>query len=516
MHDERRAEHEGEARTVRLFDRVENLGNHEHEAITGSGTPIRSVYGGARPRLGGSIVKAPRLVIAGTASNVGKTTATLALLAAFTAKGRVVQAFKAGPDFIDPGHHAAVTGRPSRNLDGWMLGEEVNREIFGRAAAGADLSLIEGMMGLFDGSSPISDLGSTAELAKQLEAPVLLVLDGSAMARSAAAIVEGFARFDPALNLAGVLFNRVNSDGHYRLLKEAVEQRTNVAAVGYMRPDPTITIPDRHLGLVTAIDGGTADFYARLGQAAAETVDLDRVESLAASAGEWPSSPVRPARQHDGHGIRIGQAQDRAFCFYYPDNLELLQSAGSELVSFSPMHDSTLPDVDMLYLGGGYPELHADALSGNRSMRQAIRSFAERGGQIYAECGGMMYLTEGIRDLDGRRHDMVGLFAAEAVMRPSGPTLGYRTVELSQPCILGGGETVVHGHEFHYSTLTPKGPLDYVCLLRDARGESKGSDGLIKNNTLALYTHLHFASQPLVAEALVESARRTGYVPRLR
>lgn len=455
-------------------------------------------------------MKAPRLVIAGTASNVGKTTVTLALLAAFAAKGRVVQAFKAGPDFIDPGHHAAVTGRPSRNLDGWMLGREVNREIFGRAAAGADLSLIEGMMGLFDGSSPISDLGSTAELAKHLEAPVLLVLDGSAMARSAAAIVEGFVRFDPSLNVAGVLFNRVNNDGHYRLLKEAVEHKLNVAAVGYLRMDQSATIPDRHLGLITAIERGTTDLYERLGQAAAETVDLDRLEELAGSAGDWPVPSMQPGRQHQGRGIRIGLAQDRAFCFYYPDNLELLQWAGGELVRFSPMDDQKLPDVDMLYFGGGYPELHGAALSGNRSMRQAIRSFADRGGVIYAECGGMMYLTGAIRDFDGRTHEMVGLFPAESAMRKPGLTLGYRTVELSQSCILGDRGTVARGHEFHYSTLNSRGPLDYACLLRDARGESKGPDGLIMKSTLALYTHLHFASHPQVAEALVESARRSA------
>lgn len=453
-------------------------------------------------------MKAPRLVIAGTGSNAGKTTIMLALLAAFAAKGRIMQAFKAGPDFIDPGHHAAVTGRPSRNLDGWMLGRDVNRDIFGRAALGADLSLIEGMMGLFDGSSPISDLGSTAELAKQLEAPVLLILDGSGVARSAAAIVEGFVRFDPELNVAGVLFNRVNSEGHYRILKEAVEQRMPVPVVGYLRADQTVTIPDRHLGLATAIERGRADLYERLGEAAAETVDLDRLEQLAGSAGNWPSAPVRPPRRHHGGAIRIGLAQDEAFCFYYPDNLELLESAGGELVRFSPVHDKTFPDVDMLYLGGGYPELHAKPLAENRSMRQAVGSFAEAGGVVYAECGGMMYLTDAIRDVDGRVQQMVGLFPAEAVMRKTGFTLGYRTVEVSQSCVLGERGTVVRGHEFHYSSLRHQRPLDHACLLKDARGESRGPDGLVTGKTLALYTHLHFGSCPQVAEALVESARR--------
>jgi len=388
-----------------------------------------------------------------------------------------------------------------------MLGQEASRDIFRHACAGAELALIEGMMGLFDGSSPVSDAGSTAELAKHLEAPVLLVIDGSAMARSAAAVVQGFSRFDPALNVAGVLFNRVNSDGHYRLLKEAVEQDTSTAVVGYLRTDQTAAIPDRHLGLITAIEREGGDLYARLGQAAAETVDLDLVEELACRAGEWPTVSVQPARHRDST-IRIGLAHDQAFCFYYPENLELLQSAGGEIVRFSPISDQDLPNVDMVYMGGGYPELHAEALAKNRAMRQAIRAFSERGGTIYAECGGMMYLTEAIRDFDGRAHEMVGLFPAEAVMRKPGLTLGYRTVEVTRPSILGALGTVARGHEFHYSTLAVKGPLDYACLLRDARGEPKGPDGLVTRNTLGLYTHLHFRSRPEIAESLVNSARR--------
>ena len=452
----------------------------------------------------------PRLVIAGTHSGVGKTTVTLAILAALKARGRRVQAFKAGPDFIDPGHHSMVTGRPSRNLDGWMLGQTVNRDIFTRAAAGADISIIEGMMGLFDGSSPVNEIGSTAELAKQLDAPVFLVVDGSAMARSAAAMVSGYAKFDPALRVAGVLFNRVSSEGHYTLLKEAVEQETDVAAVGYLRPDQAVTISDRHLGLVTAMEQGTGELYSRLAKAAAETVDLDRVEALARSCRELTVAAPHPVMRNHGRTVRIGVAQDLVFCFYYPDNLELLEAEGAELVKFSPLNDQRLPDVDMLYLGGGYPELHGEVLAGNVAMRKAIRQFAERGGTIYAECGGMMYLTQAIRDFEGKSHEMVGLFAAEAVMRKPGLTLGYRTVELSQGCILGASGAIARGHEFHYSTLVPTGSLDYACALRDARGESKGSDGLIAGNTLALYTHLHFASQPHIAKSLVSSVRRTS------
>ena len=462
----------------------------------------------------------PRLVLAGTQSGVGKTTVTLAILAALKSRGRRVQAFKAGPDFIDPGHHSAATGRPSRNLDGWMLGEAVNREIFTRAAADADISIIEGMMGLFDGSSPVNEIGSTAELAKQLDAPVLLVIDGSAMARSAAAMVLGYATFDSGLRVVGVLFNRVSSEGHYKLLKEAVEQETDVVAVGYLRPDPTVTISDRHLGLVTAMEQGAGELYGRLAKAAAETIDLDRIEELA-QAVRGEALGVRGVRDSAGqdqnrlrpHRVRIGVAYDLAFCFYYPDNLELLEEEGAEIVKFSPLNDQKLPDVDMLYLGGGYPELHGERLAGNIAMRTAVRQFADQGGTIYGECGGMMYLTSAIRDFTGISHEMVGLFPAEAVMQKSGLTLGYRTMELAQDCILGVSGTVARGHEFHYSTLVPKGRLDYACALRDAREQSMGLDGLIAGNVLALYTHLHFASQPTIAKSLVASGRRNS--PRL-
>lgn len=452
----------------------------------------------------------PRLVIAGTHSGVGKTTVTLALLAALQARGHRLQAFKVGPDYIDPGHHTAVTGRPSRNLDGWMLGPAINREIFCRAAADADISIIEGMMGLFDGSSPTSEVGSTAELAKQLGAPALLVLDGSALARSAAAMALGYARFDPSLQVSGVLFNRISGEGHFQLLKEAVEAETNLKVVGYLRPDPVLTIRDRHLGLRTAIEQGSSDLYETLGRAAAATVDLDQIEALAHLAGEMEPTPALSLRSSQGHvdrPVRVGVAYDEAFCFYYPDNLDLLEAEGAEVVRFSPLRDRVLPEVDLLYLGGGYPELHGEVLAENEAMRSAIRTFAFGGGPIYAECGGMMYLTQAIRDFDGRAYEMVGLFPAEAVMRKPGLTLGYREVEIVQPCLLGSPGTTVRGHEFHYSSLVPRAALEYACAVTDARGHARPPDGLCRGNTVALYAHLHFGSQPGLARALVASAR---------
>lgn len=458
-------------------------------------------------------------MIAGTHSGVGKTTVTLAVLAALRARGRRVQAFKVGPDFIDPGYHAAVTGRPSRNLDGWMLDASVNREIFLHAAADCDLSIIEGMMGLFDGSSPVDEQGSAAAMAKLLEAPVLLVIDGSGMARSAAAMASGYARFDPVLRVAGVLFNRISGEGHFALLKEAVETAANLTVVGYLKADPSLTVPDRHLGLVTALEQGSPDLYDRLAQSAAQTVDLGAVEALAWSAGELvrgeeagvrrdAGAPLPTPRLTAHQPVRVGVAYDPAFCFYYPDNLERLEAEGAEIIRFSPLRDRTLPDADLLYLGGGYPELHAPALAGNVAMRRAVREFAARGGPIYAECGGLMYLTEAVRDFDGCLHEMVGLFPAEAAMRRGGLTLGYREIEITRSCVLGEAGMKIRGHEFHYSSLVSNGSLDYACRITDARGQNRGPDGLLTGNVVALYTHLHFASQPEAARALVRAARR--------
>jgi len=330
------------------------------------------------------------------------------------------------------------------------------------------------------------------------------------MARSVAAIAFGFTKFDAELRVGGVLFNRVASEGHYQLLKEAVESKTDIAVVGYLRPDQTVTLSERHLGLVTAIEQGSLEWYERFQKIAADTIDLESIERLALSAdnlGTVPSSHFSSKRTQEP--VRIGVAYDQAFCFYYHENLDLLEREGAKVVKFSPLDDQLLPDVDMLYLGGGYPELFGGQLSKNVAMREAIRSFAACGRTIYAECGGMMYLTRAIHDFDGHSHEMVGLFPAEAVMQKSSMTLGYRTLECARHCILGEVGLTARGHEFHYSKLVPSGPLEYACRLSDAQGLVKGQDGLVTGNVLALYTHLHFASQPQIAKTLLASARRS-------
>jgi len=444
----------------------------------------------------------PALLVAAPASGCGKTTVTLALLAALKRRGLAVAPFKVGPDYIDPGHHAAVCGRPSRNLDGWMCGQEEVRRIFEQGCEGADIAVIEGVMGLFDGAAPETDEGSSAEIARRLGASVLLVVDARSQARSAAALVSGFAGFDPRLPFAGVLFNRVGSERHAEFLTGAMASRPELPKVlGCLSRDEELSLPSRHLGLVTAEDGALDDAtFTRLADWLEAGVDL---EALLAglprvAVPDAASSPV-PAEKK----VRIGVARDRAFCFYYPENLEMLAAAGAELVFFSPLTDEHLPEgLDGLYLGGGYPELHADALSGKAFLSE-LKAQLDTGLPVYAECGGFMLLCEAI---EGRR--LAGIFPAEARMLPRRRALGYRQVELAEDCLLGPRGTVLRGHEFHYSeALMPESVSRVYRISRRGDGELP-PEGYRVGNVLGSYVHLHFGSCPEVAGNFVEFCRK--------
>lgn len=456
----------------------------------------------------------PRLLIAGTHSGVGKTTVSLALMAALTDKGRRVQPFKVGPDFLDPTHHRLATGRDSYNLDGWMVDVAGNQAIFQKGALDADISIVEGMMGLFDGASPIEDSGSTAQMAKQLHLPVLLVVDGSALARSVAAMVHGYSTFDPSVRVVGVLFNRVNSEGHFRLLKDAVESCSAVSVVGYLAQDARLHIEDRHLGLQVAIKGQDAGLYEKLAKAATGTVDLEKVEELAIQASAQLNKKEEPSHINKPNSemprpVKIGIAYDSAFCFYYQENFKALRDQGAELVFFSPLKDPEIPAVDLLYLGGGYPELLSEELSNNVTMCQSVKAFAQQDGAIYAECGGLMYLMDSIENFEGTQFSMVGLFPFAAQMSRSHMMIGYRHIEVVESCMLGRIGLTAKGHEFHYSRLVPldqKKQAHYACSISDASYSRKGTDGLMYKRSLALYSHIHFGSQPLLAKNLVEYA----------
>lgn len=444
----------------------------------------------------------PRLVIGGTHSGVGKTTVTLALTLALRDRGVTIQPFKVGPDYLDPTYHALATGLPCRNLDGWMMGEDGVQRSFGRASQGAGLSIIEGVMGLFDGAGPTSREGSTAQVATWLAAPVLLVIDASGMATTAAAVALGCAQYDPKVPLAGVIFNRVGSPRHLAWLKEAVERATTIRVVGGLPEETGIAIPERHLGLVSADRTIlTEDMRSRLASLAREWLDLQAIMNLAERV---PSLEVpAPALPRPTQPRRIGIARDEAFSFYYPDNLDLLEAAGAELVFFSPLHDDALPPgLDAIYLGGGYPELHAGGLAAGEPMRTAIARFGREGGSIYAECGGLMYLSRGLHTLDGARHAMVGLLPGDVQILPKRKALGYREVEaLDDLPHLAKGERA-RGHEFHYSEWVdepkPTGELVRAYSVTGRQGNPAGVDGYRWRNVVASYIHLHFASNVTV------------------
>lgn len=448
----------------------------------------------------------PAFVIAGTHSGVGKTTVTLGLLAALRHRGLKVQSFKVGPDFIDPGLHRQVTGVASHNLDGWILSREFNLQSLRRNCHGKEVAVVEGMMGLFDGYNGKSERGSTAEMAKWLGLPVVLVVDASAMARSAAAMILGYLRFDPKLNVIGVIFNRVGGKGHMRYLKEAIASLRNVEIFGGLPQTDDITIPDRHLGLMTAEEGLLdRKLIRRLARWVEQHVDIDLL--LRKSRVKLGPPDRERGEREKKRPVSVGVAQDKAFCFYYPDNVSLLQSAGARVVPFSPMRDHSLPaGVKALYFGGGYPEVYARELARNRSMRRAVRNFIEAGGVVYAECGGFMYLTESLTDLRGRRFPMVGIYPFTTKMLPRFRALGYRKVTINRGSFLLSGMQA-RGHEFHYSALNgnTKRSRRIKEIYRVAPKSEK--EGFLYKNCLASYIHLHFGSNPAIASRLVEACR---------
>ncbi|WP_305041344.1 cobyrinate a,c-diamide synthase [Geoalkalibacter sp.] len=446
----------------------------------------------------------PSVLVAAPASGSGKTTLTLALLAALRRRGLRVAPFKVGPDFIDPGHHAAACGRPSRNLDGWMCDETTVRDLFARGSRDADIAIIEGVMGLFDGASGHDDQGSSAEIARWLGARVLLVIDARAQARSAAALAQGFTRFDPRLQFAGVICNRVGSPRHAAILRQAFASVAGLPPLlGCLPRDAELSLPERHLGLVTAEDAAPGeDFHQRLADWLERHVDLDRLVPCVPSAPCVPYNCAPAPRAN--HGARIAVARDQAFCFYYPDNLELLEAAGAQLVFFSPLRDQRLPDnIDGLYLGGGYPELHAAQLAANTTLLAALRQAAERGLPIYAECGGLMLLGESI---DGQA--MAGVFPARATLLKRRKALGYREVTLTADGLLGPAGTRLRGHEFHYSEMAmpPEVARTYRLTRRD--GELLPDEGYRRGNVLGSYVHLHFGSHPAAAAHFVNFCRK--------
>ncbi len=455
-------------------------------------------------------------LVAGTASGVGKTTVTLAILAAMRARGLAVQALKGGPDFLDTGHHTRVSGRVARNLDTWMLSAESNRAVLAEGAARADAVIVEGMMGLFDGKEAATDLGSSAEIAKLLGLPVVLVVDAGKSARSVAAVVLGFELFDPGLRLAGVVLNRVASERHYAMLAEAIGARCRTPVLGWIGREPAIAIPERHLGLQTVEETGTETLREALVVAGAR-LDLEALLRIKIAGAEAPlrfstlSEGLKPSastgKALPEPTVRVGVARDAAFSFYYEDNLDLLRQAGAEVVSFSPIHDAALPDgLDALYLGGGYPELYAGQLSGNATMLRSVRAFAAEGKPVYAECGGMLYLAQSLATKDGREHAMCGVLPFRFAMTAKLVNFGYVTVMLTRDCLLGSAGTELRGHSFHYSQRLDAEAAETCYEVTYSLSKRVEQEGFRDGNVLASYVHLHFRTAPGIAEAFVAAA----------
>lgn len=436
----------------------------------------------------------PRLVVAGTHSGVGKTTVATGLMAALSARGVRVAPAKVGPDYIDPGYHALATGRPGRNLDAWMCGPEVVPALAGRAGADADVLVVEGVMGLFDGAADGTP-SSTADVAGMLGAPVVLVVDASSMSTSVAAVVHGYATLDPTLPLAGVILNRVGSAGHEALLREALDP-LGVPVLGALRRDDALTWRDRHLGLVPVVER-PAEVRASLDRLAALVADGCDLDALLRLAGTAPPTTVAaPPRPAPVGAARVAVAAGPAFSFGYPDNLEALAAAGAELVPFDPLHDPALPDgCHGLVAGGGFPEVYAEALAANRPLLDDLRRRVTDGLIVWAECGGLLWLA---RQLDG--HAMAGVVATDATMTER-LTLGYRTATTTTTSPLGPAGTTLRGHEFHYSTTEPAGE----ALELEGRF-GRGPGGFATPRLLASYLHVHLGAAPDVAEALVRTA----------
>ncbi len=450
----------------------------------------------------------PRLVVAGAASGVGKTTVACALLASLRRRGLRVQPFKAGPDYIDPSYHALAAGVPSRNLDGWLLEPAVVRALFARAAARGDVAVVEGVMGLFDGRDGTSEAGSTAEVAKLIDAPVFVVIDAQAVARTAGAIALGCATYDRSLRVAGFLLNRVGSPAHARWATEAIEAATGLPVLGALPRDEALALPERHLGLVpTGESAPAAGFFERLADVAERHVAIERILALAADAPALGTAhadldpPEPPALR-----ARIAIARDEAFTFYYEDSLDLLAAWGAELVPFSPLRDRALPSgAQGVYIGGGFPELHAATLAENAALKTAIRRAAARGAVVYGECGGLMYLGRTLADLSDRRHEMVGLVPVDSVMRRARLTLGYRdATALRANPFLRAGDTV-RGHEFHWSEPSEPIAADTAAY---RLAESDALEGYSAGSVLASYVHVHFASRVAMARRFVAACGR--------
>ncbi|MFE3516587.1 cobyrinate a,c-diamide synthase [Streptomyces sp. NPDC059166] len=444
------------------------------------------------------MVSVPRLVVAAPASGSGKTTVATGLMAAFAARGLAVSPHKVGPDYIDPGYHALATGRPGRNLDAYMCGPELMAPLFAHGARGCDLAVVEGVMGLYDGASGQGELASTAQVSELLRAPVVLVVDASSQSRSVAALVHGFASWDPRVRIGGVILNKVASDRHEALLREALDE-SGLPVLGVLRRAPQVATPSRHLGLVPVAErrAEALDAVRAMGDRVREGCDLDALLALARSAPDLPGEAWEPA-SHPAPPARpvIAVAGGPAFTFAYAEHAELLTAAGAEVAVFDPLRDEKLPaGTAGLVIGGGFPEMYAPELSANEPLRRAVAELALSGAPVAAECAGLLYLA---RELDGR--PMCGVLDAAGRMSER-LTLGYRQAVAVADSSLAAAGTRMRGHEFHRTVLEPGAGTTPAWGLHQPE---RRVEGFVQQGVHASYLHTHWAAAPGVARRLVE------------
>lgn len=466
----------------------------------------------------------PRILIAGDRSSAGKTTISIGIMSVLRDMGYDVQPFKVGLDFIDPSYHTEVTGRHSRNLDGYIMSEDTIREIFSHAVKDADIAIIEGVRGLYEGLEPTTDIGSTAQIAKILECPVILTINARSITRSTAALVSGYKSFDPEVNIVGVILNNIGSPSHGEKARIAIETYTGIDVIGEIPRNDSMKISMRHLGLIPALEGRRRltnfdENMIQIKNIIKEGIDIDRFMIYALSTQHitvpeeniFKTDMKSDMKSYIKSGmsknkIRIGVALDEAFNFYYKDNLELLELAGAELIYFSPVKDRTIPNVDGLYIGGGYPELFAQELEDNIYMRESIKQASEDGLPIYAECGGLMYLTKEIQtDISGNGNynisemkngtfQMVGAIPGRTLMGHK-RVVSYNVGNFVKDNVIGKSGVKFIGHEFHHSEIVdiPE-DTEFAIKLKRGTGIKNGLDGIFVGNTMAAYAHLHAAS----------------------
>lgn len=433
-----------------------------------------------------------KILIAGTNSGVGKTTISLGIMQALTKRNLKVQPYKVGPDYIDPSYHTFITGRDSRNLDSYMLDDEKIKYIFKNASKDADISVIEGVMGLYDGFGIDLNSCTSSYTSKILESPVILVINGKAMSSSAAAMVLGYKELDKEVNIKGVIVNNVKTKNHYELIKEAIEKYCNVEVLGYFPPNEKFKLDSRHLGLVPSveIEALTEKFYD-LGSEIEKYINIDRLIEISESEEIETSFELNELPKFKNKSIAV--AYDKAFNFYYKENLELLNQMNIEIKTFSPLYDEIVPKADCIYIGGGFPEVFAKELGINKKMRESIKKAHENNVPIYAECGGLMYLGEKLLDLDGNEYEMVGIFEGISKMTKSLKRFGYCDGIAKVDTVFSNKGDIIKGHEFHHSEFNSNEECSYKMVKK--RGNKIVDEwygGYSKGNTLATYLHTHF------------------------